>query len=159
MTAVALIGLEGTARLAAGVAACSPVGAAVILRGPIGAGKTTFTGCLARALGTEEPVRSPTFTVAHEYALSDGRRLAHLDLYRQTGALDESAWGDLEPYFDAEFIVVEWPEPLVPWLAGRDVPTWHITLEPLTHPERRLAWIRTPPGLAPALTGSLAAHP
>ena len=55
----------------------------VILRGEVGAGKTTLVKGIARALGAayEEDVTSPTFTLVHEY---DGPKvhLFHLDLYR-----------------------------------------------------------------------------
>ena len=53
----------------------------VVLRGELGAGKTTLVKGMAAALGAAEDVTSPTFTLVHEYV---GRkvRLFHLDLYR-----------------------------------------------------------------------------
>lgn len=59
----------------------------VVLRGALGAGKTTLVQGIARALGApEDDVTSPTFTLLHEYATAEkyGRRtrLFHLDLYR-----------------------------------------------------------------------------
>jgi tRNA threonylcarbamoyladenosine biosynthesis protein TsaE len=61
----------------------------------------------ARALGVEERVTSPTFTIGHRY---DGRiPVSHLDLYRFAG-LSAAEWGDLEPYFEDAVVFVEWPE-------------------------------------------------
>src|SRR6202451_4132841 len=55
----------------------------IVLRGDLGAGKTTLVKGIAAALGAagEEDVTSPTFTLVHEYA-GPKVRLYHLDLYR-----------------------------------------------------------------------------
>jgi tRNA threonylcarbamoyladenosine biosynthesis protein TsaE len=126
----ALPTLAATERLARALAPLLVPGDVVELVGDIGAGKTTFTGALARALGSREPARSPTYTIAHAYALPDGRTLAHLDCYRSTGGIDDAAWGDLEPYFVDSIACIEWPEPIRPWIAER--PTWQLELAPVT---------------------------
>ena len=55
-------------------------GAVVVLVGDLGSGKTVLAQGLARALGVEEPVVSPTFTIARQY---QGRvPIHHLDVYR-----------------------------------------------------------------------------
>jgi tRNA threonylcarbamoyl adenosine modification protein YjeE len=110
--------------------------------GDVGAGKTTTIGALASALGSVDPVRSPTFTVAHEYQLASGKLLAHLDLYRQHDALDEAAWGYIEPAFDAAYVCVEWPAPVRAWYVGR--PVWTVQLSVLPDGARRLMWIDAP---------------
>jgi tRNA threonylcarbamoyladenosine biosynthesis protein TsaE len=76
--------------------------------GDLGAGKTTFVRGASRALGVTEPVRSPTFTVGHVYGSPAGP-VAHLDLYRSVRLTDEE-WGDLEPFFGARLVFVEWPD-------------------------------------------------
>jgi tRNA threonylcarbamoyladenosine biosynthesis protein TsaE len=57
-------------------------GEVVVLVGDIGAGKTTFTKGLARAMGISEDVQSPTFTVSRVYETARGVTLAHYDFYR-----------------------------------------------------------------------------
>ena len=79
----------------------------VLIRGELGAGKTTLVRGACRSLGIEEPVTSPTFTIAHLY--SGTTTVAHLDLYRFVG-LSAAEWGDLEPYFDGTIAFVEWPD-------------------------------------------------
>jgi tRNA threonylcarbamoyladenosine biosynthesis protein TsaE len=84
------------------------VGDVVTVSGELGAGKTTFVRGAARALGVEQPVTSPTYTIGHRYRGS-GVEVSHLDLYRFTD-LSHAEWGDLEPYFDDAVVFVEWPE-------------------------------------------------
>ncbi|MGB4762406.1 MAG: tRNA (adenosine(37)-N6)-threonylcarbamoyltransferase complex ATPase subunit type 1 TsaE [Candidatus Saccharimonas sp.] len=57
-------------------------GEVIELVGDIGAGKTTFTKGLAKALGADDEVQSPTFTLSRVYDTTSGVRLAHYDFYR-----------------------------------------------------------------------------
>src|ERR1700754_3179272 len=61
----------------------------VTLTGELGAGKTTFTQSLARALGVTDTVTSPTFVLEKIYSLPDSTqgftRLVHIDAYRLSG--------------------------------------------------------------------------
>jgi tRNA threonylcarbamoyladenosine biosynthesis protein TsaE len=82
-------------------------GDVVLVRGELGAGKTTLVRGACRSLGITEPVTSPTFTIGHLYRGT--LDVAHLDLYRFVG-LSPAEWGDLEPYFDGTIAFVEWPE-------------------------------------------------
>jgi tRNA threonylcarbamoyladenosine biosynthesis protein TsaE len=98
---------DETAALGAALARNLPPGAVVYVEGELGAGKTAFVRGAARALGVDEPVTSPTFTVAHLYDGSEGR-VAHLDLYRND-ALGNEDLADLEPYFDdVRATFIEW---------------------------------------------------
>ncbi len=77
------------------------------MSGELGSGKTTFVRGASRALGVEDQVTSPTFTIGHRYR---GRvDVSHLDLFRFQG-VSAAEWGDLEPYFEDAVVFVEWPE-------------------------------------------------
>ena len=81
----------------------------VLVRGEMGAGKTTFVRGAARALGVEGPVTSPTFTIGQRYEGREGP-LAHLDLHRLDG-LDDEDPALLADYLTPDAIgFVEWPE-------------------------------------------------
>ena len=78
----------------------------LLLDGDLGAGKTTFTKGLAKGLGIQCPILSPTYVIIREY--HSGRvPLYHMDAYR----LDDGSGADLglEEYFNGNGInVVEW---------------------------------------------------
>lgn len=77
------------------------------LVGDIGAGKTTLTKGIAQALGINEPVQSPTFTISRVYDSPKGLRLAHYDFYRlgEAGIMGDEI---REAADDDSVVVVEW---------------------------------------------------
>jgi len=86
-------------------------GLAVALRGPLGAGKTLFVKGLAEGLGIDpRAVASPTFTIASEYRAPDGRRLAHVDLYRVESEGELEAAGFLDLLEPGTVLAVEWAD-------------------------------------------------
>lgn len=92
--------------LASQLAAQLRPGDAIILNGPLGAGKTTFTQYLGRALGITERITSPTFTLARVYELDDNTPIfIHVDAYRLGGAAE---FEDLGLPFEQAVSVVEW---------------------------------------------------
>lgn len=84
-------------------------GDVVVLRGEIGAGKTTFVRAAARFLGVVGPVTSPTFTVANRY---EGRvPVTHIDAYRLSGVDDEEL-AMLLDVAEGAITFIEWPDML-----------------------------------------------
>jgi tRNA threonylcarbamoyladenosine biosynthesis protein TsaE len=98
-----------TEALGAELAAALEPGDVVLVRGELGAGKTTLVRGAARALGVLDPVTSPTFAIGHRYQGLDVT-VSHLDLYR-LGGLGEEEPDLLDDYLGAGRIAfVEWPE-------------------------------------------------
>lgn len=80
----------------------------LILSGNLGAGKTTFTQSLGRALGVTGRITSPTFVIAREHPSSgDGPALVHVDAYRLSDA-EELGDLDLDSELEESITVVEW---------------------------------------------------
>jgi tRNA threonylcarbamoyladenosine biosynthesis protein TsaE len=110
---------DETAAAAAALAAELRPGDLVLVRGEMGAGKTTFVRGACRALGVAGPVTSPTFTIGQRYAGARGLTIAHLDLHRLE-SLDKEDPALLADYLEPGSVAfVEWPEVGEGELAGR----------------------------------------
>lgn len=118
------------------------------LRGPLGAGKSVLARAIARGVGVEGAIPSPTFNLLFRYPLPDGGELVHLDLYRLADPDEvwELGWEDLAG--EDQIVVVEWPE-----RAEEYLPTdrWDVRLDPVPDDEfsRRISVDRvgSPPDL------------
>ena len=102
---------DNTRAIAATVAAIARGGDLIILVGQMGAGKTAFAQGFAKALGIDEPITSPTYTLVHTYATgssTSARALHHADLYRleHTAEVDDLALAELLD--DRSIMLVEW---------------------------------------------------
>jgi tRNA threonylcarbamoyladenosine biosynthesis protein TsaE len=98
-----------TESLGAELAAELRDGDVVLVRGELGAGKTTLVRGAARALGVSETITSPTFNIGHRYKASEVT-VSHLDLYR-LGGLEQEDPALLDDYLGAGRIAfVEWPK-------------------------------------------------
>jgi tRNA threonylcarbamoyladenosine biosynthesis protein TsaE len=91
-------------------------GDVIALQGELGAGKTTFTQGIARGLGVDAFVRSPTFTLVNEYDLPGDGVLFHIDGYRLGETMSEAmieadTFGMEQMLEDDESIaVIEWAD-------------------------------------------------
>ena len=106
--------LETTRALGRSLAGELPAGAILLLRGPLGAGKTSLVQGLAEGLAISEPITSPTFALAQHYPQGTPR-LVHLDLYRleHPASADELFLQEEEEASAAgALMAVEWPERL-----------------------------------------------
>lgn len=103
-----IYGLEETEKLANDFAASLTGGEVVLLNGDLGAGKTTFTQFVFKALGVKEVVSSPTFAILKSY---EGKfKLHHFDTYRIS--LEEAIESGFDEIFEEKdsIIFVEWSE-------------------------------------------------
>ncbi len=97
--------IEETNALAKQIALKLPSKALITMSGDLGAGKTTFTKGLAKALGIHKTITSPTFTILKSYE-ENKVTLHHIDAYRLEGITQDLGF---EEIFDEEALcVVEW---------------------------------------------------
>ncbi len=81
----------------------------ILLKGNLGAGKTTFTQEFCKQLNVEDEVSSPTYSIVNEYHYPKGK-IFHFDLYRLKN-LNEAFEIGIWEYIDSQQIcIIEWPE-------------------------------------------------
>ncbi|MGY5766271.1 tRNA (adenosine(37)-N6)-threonylcarbamoyltransferase complex ATPase subunit type 1 TsaE [Brachybacterium sp. DNPG3] len=109
---------DATRTVARALAGVLRAGDLLVLDGPLGAGKTTFTQGIGEGLGVRGPVASPTFVIERVHpSLVGGPELVHVDAYRLGGGgeIDDL---DLEADLDRAVTVIEWGRDLVEHLAA-----------------------------------------
>lgn len=82
----------------------------VLFHGEMGVGKTTLIKAMVKALGSEDEVTSPTYSIVNEYESSSGP-IFHFDLYRISDEMEALNFG-FEDYLnsDKNWLFIEWPE-------------------------------------------------
>lgn len=110
-------------------------GDVLALVGPLGAGKTELVKGVALGLDVpeDEPVLSPTFVLAREYA--GCLRLIHVDAYRLSGAGELMGLGLDEALGEGAVVAIEWADRVSQWLPAGAI---HVELEHLGPHERRI---------------------
>ena len=94
-----------------------------IFEGEMGAGKTTLIKVLARVMGVQEVVTSPTFSIVNEYE-ANGEPLYHFDFYRIKNIQEAYDIGYEEYFYSGNRCFIEWPEKIEPL-----IPEHHIKIE------------------------------
>jgi len=120
----------------------------VLLKGDLGAGKTTLTKGIISGLGAarEEDVTSPTFNLVHEFGIHDlpgskrsphPGKVYHVDLYRIENFHDLESLGLEDALSEKAIVIIEWPEHFT---LRTDWPTVEIRLEHAGGDSRRIAF-------------------
>lgn len=95
-----------------------------LLKGNLGAGKTTLCKELVQQLGYTGRVSSPTFGLVNQYLLPDESLINHLDLYRIKSEEELLEAGIYETLFSGEICLIEWPE-----LLEQHIPETYVLIE------------------------------
>jgi tRNA threonylcarbamoyladenosine biosynthesis protein TsaE len=111
----------------------------VLLRGDLGAGKTTLVKGIAEGFSaaSQADVTSPTFTLVHEYR-GPGVNLYHIDLYRVDTPRQLETLGLDDLISESSVLLIEWGEKFARFVRERDV---EIALERVRENERRVSVI------------------
>ncbi|MBL0260643.1 MAG: tRNA (adenosine(37)-N6)-threonylcarbamoyltransferase complex ATPase subunit type 1 TsaE [Saprospiraceae bacterium] len=98
--------------------------AILLLYGEMGAGKTTFTKAICRALGCEDEASSPSFSIISIYNTSHKlygiKQVVHMDLFRLRSSAELRELGMEEYLFGDYFCIVEWPDLIKPLLKEQE---------------------------------------
>ena len=98
----------------------------LLLKGNLGAGKTTFSQFLLKELGSSDEISSPTYSIVNEYDTPKGK-VFHFDLYRLKSVEEAYDFG-IEEYLDNGYLsIIEWPEIYMDELEGYDFHEMTIT--------------------------------
>ena len=96
--------------LAASFKALAKRDAIIELHGNLGAGKTTFTRYLLKALGVQGRIKSPTYAVVEPHQGLDGLDISHFDFYRFNDPREWEDAGLRDLYASPGLKIAEWPE-------------------------------------------------
>ena len=80
-----------------------------VFQAPMGAGKTTLISAIGKALGIQQAMSSPTFSIMNEYEVQ-GKLIYHMDWYRLENEADARQAGVEAAMEEADLSLVEWPE-------------------------------------------------
>ena len=107
--------------------------AVVVLNGEMGAGKTVLTKGIAKGLGIEDEVLSPTYAYMNDYS----GKLFHFDCYRLTSGAQAEALGLCDYFYAGGVCVIEWAENIQDALPENYKP---VTIEKLGEGKRKIIY-------------------
>lgn len=107
------------------------------LEAKMGAGKTTLIKSLCQALGVEENVSSPTFSLVNEYTDRDANPVFHFDFYRIKKLEEVYDIGYEEYFYSGNYCFIEWPEMVTELLPESYV---YLSIEVNAKDERVISW-------------------
>ncbi|WP_242204667.1 tRNA (adenosine(37)-N6)-threonylcarbamoyltransferase complex ATPase subunit type 1 TsaE [Aestuariivivens insulae] len=88
----------------------------LLFQGEMGAGKTTLIKAIVKALGSQDEVNSPTFSIVNEYESNNGI-IYHFDLYRIKDIEEAYNFGIEDYLYSDGWILIEWPDKIKPILS------------------------------------------
>tara|TARA_B100001093_G_C26147684_1_gene726088 strand:+ start:49 stop:453 length:405 start_codon:yes stop_codon:yes gene_type:complete len=109
----------------------------ILLKGDLGAGKTTLVKAIVKQLGSNEEVSSPTFGIVNELNILNAKAF-HLDLYRIENSEELQQFGFEEYLHSGDYCFIEWPEIAMTLITQ---PHHTITLNNLNDSTRKISFI------------------
>lgn len=110
----------------------------IAFHAPMGAGKTTFTTAVCKALGVEDDaISSPTFSIVNEYKAGDGSSIFHFDFYRINKIAEALDIGFYDYVDSGCLCLMEWPENIEEIIPEE---TLRVSIEPRDDGSRLLSW-------------------
>lgn len=91
----------------------------LLLEGEMGVGKTTFSKVLVAALGSNDKVSSPTFSIVNEYHTKDGGKIFHFDFYRLKDESEVENIGIDEYFYSGYRCILEWPNKIPHYIPSK----------------------------------------
>ncbi|MBC7890341.1 MAG: tRNA (adenosine(37)-N6)-threonylcarbamoyltransferase complex ATPase subunit type 1 TsaE [Ferruginibacter sp.] len=107
------------------------------IHGEMGAGKTTFIQALCEAMGVQDHVSSPTFSIINQYINMEGEIIYHMDLYRIKDEAEATGSGVEDCLFSGNSCLVEWPEKALGIFPDE---TMHINIAAINANTRKLSF-------------------
>lgn len=107
----------------------------ILFQAEMGTGKTTLIKALCKALGVEDIISSPTFSLVNEYETTSGEQVYHFDFYRLKSETEALDFGVDDYLYSGSFCFLEWPEKI-----ANLIPDEHtvITITTLSNGNRKL---------------------
>jgi tRNA threonylcarbamoyladenosine biosynthesis protein TsaE len=106
-----------------------------LMRGEMGAGKTTFIKELGHQLGVVDVMNSPTFSIVNEYSTNTNEKVYHFDFYRLKKEEEAIDIGVEEYFYSGSYCFIEWPEKVPDLLPDQVV---EVRIEPVNQHMRTI---------------------